>query len=122
MSSLGRLERVDLRSIWTNEARDFTPWLATEENLKLLSEAIGMELTLETVERGVGPYSADIVCKDPACDAWVLIENQIEKTDHSHLGQLLTYTAGVNASTVVWISSRFTEEHRAALDWLNKYT
>ena len=121
-ASLGRLHRVDLREAWSSESSDFTPWLAQEENLKLLGDAVGIELELESQEKEVGPFRADILCKDTANDTWVLIENQLEKTDHSHLGQLLTYAAGLNAVTIVWIAERFTEEHRAALDWLNERT
>jgi hypothetical protein len=120
--SLGRLEKVDMREVWTHEAADFTPWLAAEENLALLGEAIGIDLELEAQEQSVGPFHADILCKDIATDCWVLVENQLERTDHSHLGQLLTYAAGLDAVTIVWVASRFTDEHRAALDWLNKVT
>ena len=120
--TLGRLQKVELREAWSSESSDFTPWLAQEENLNLLGEAIGIELELESQEKEVGPFRADILCKDTATDNWVLIENQLERTDHSHLGQLLTYAAGLNAVTIVWIAERFTEEHRATLDWLNERT
>ncbi|MDE0099981.1 MAG: DUF4268 domain-containing protein [Truepera sp.] len=120
--TLGRLERVDLRGIWATEASDFTPWLAREENLEVLSETLGMELELEAQEKAVGPFRADILCKDSGSDAWVLIENQLERTDHSHLGQLLTYASGLEAVTIIWIAARFNEEHRSTLDWLNKIT
>lgn len=120
--TLGRLQKAELREAWSSESSDFTPWLAQEENLKLLGEAIGIELELESQEKEVGPFRADILCKDTATDNWVLIENQLERTDHSHLGQLLTYAAGLNAVTIVWIAQRFTEEHRATLDWLNERT
>lgn len=120
--TLGRLQKVALREAWTSESSDFTPWLAQEENLNLLGEAIGIDLELEAQEKDVGPFRADILCKDTATDNWVLIENQLARTDHSHLGQLLTYAAGLNAVTVVWIAERFTEEHRATLDWLNERT
>lgn len=119
---LGRLEKVELREAWMTEAGDFTPWLAQEDNLALLGETIGIELELEAQEKDVGPFRADILCKDTTTDNWVLIENQIERTDHTHLGQLLTYAAGLKAVTIVWIAKRFTEEHRAALDWLNEHT
>lgn len=120
--TLGRLQKVELREAWSSESSDFTPWLAQEENLSLLGDAIGIELELESQEKDVGPFRADILCKDTATDNWVLIENQLERTDHSHLGQLLTYAAGLNAVTIVWIAERFTEEHRATLDWLNERT
>jgi hypothetical protein len=120
--SLGRLKPVDLRSVWGHEERDFTPWLAEEENLALLGDTIGLDLELDEREKAVGPFRADIVCKDTATNSWVLVENQIERTDHNHLGQLLTYAAGLDAVTIVWIADRFTDEHRAALDWLNEIT
>ncbi len=119
---LGRLAQVDLREIFLTEAGDFTPWLAKEENLTLLSETIGITLECEAQEKEVGPFRADILCKDAATENWVLIENQIERTDHTHLGQLLTYAAGLEAVTIVWIAQRFTDEHRPALDWLNEKT
>lgn len=119
---LGRLEKVDLRQVWTSEPAGFTPWLAREENLALLGETLGIQLELEEQEKSVGPFRADLLCKDIGTDHWVLIENQLERTDHTHLGQLLTYAAGLQAVTIVWIAERFTEEHRAALDWLNDKT
>lgn len=122
VQSLGRLERVPLRDVWTSEAGDFTPWLALEDNLALLGDTIGLELELEAQEKDVGPFRADLLCKDTATDTWVLVENQLERTDHTHLGQLMTYAAGLNAVTIVWIAERFTEEHRAAMDWLNEIT
>ena len=119
---LGRLTQVDLRDAWETEAGDFTPWLARDENILLLGEAIGLELEVEALERNVGPFRADILCKDTATGDRVLIENQLERTDHAHLGQLLTYAAGLETVTIVWISKKFTDEHRAALDWLNRIT
>jgi hypothetical protein len=121
-SSIGRLDRVDLRTTWANEASDFTPWLSQPENLALLGETIELDLQLEGTERWVGPYRADILCTDTLTNSWVLIENQLERTNHNHLGQLLTYAAGLNAVTIVWIARTFTDEHRAALDWLNNIT
>ena len=100
-SPLGRLERVDLRNVWLSEAQDFTPWLAREENLSVLAETLMVELELEAQERNVGPFRADILCKNTEDDSWVLIENQLERTDHSHLGQLLTYAAGLHAVHVI---------------------
>ena len=122
MKDLSRLEQVDLREAWVSESGEFTPWLAKEDNLQLLGNAIGIELELEAQEKNVGPFRADILCKDTATNDWVLIENQLEWTDHTHLGQLLTYAAGLKAVTIVWIAKKFTEEHRAALDWLNEIT
>lgn len=122
MTQLGRLERVDLRKEWVSEPLHFTPWLAQEENLILLGETLKLDLQLEAQEQSVGPFRADILCKDTADDTWVLIENQLGRTDHLHLGQLLTYAAGLKAVTIVWIAGRFAEEHRAACDWLNETT
>jgi hypothetical protein len=119
---LGRLEKVELRNYWKKEDRDFTPWLAQEENIQLLSETIGIELEVQSQEEGVGPFRADILCMDTANNHFVLIENQLEKTDHTHLGQLMTYAAGLDAVSIIWIAQKFTEEHRAALDWLNRIT
>jgi len=117
---LGKLEQISLRDIWISEPSQFTPWLAEEHNLKLLGDTLGIELLLEAQEKEVGPYRADIVCRNTADESWVLIENQLNPTDHTHLGQILTYAAGLDAVTVVWIAERFTDEHRAALDWLNE--
>lgn len=122
MTTLGRLQRVELREVWEREAQDFTPWLAKEENIAELGRAIGLELELMGQEQNVGPYRADLLCKDTLMQGFVLIENQLEKTNHSHLGQILTYAAGLGAKTVVWVAERFTDEHRAALDWLNEIT
>src|SRR5438876_10937573 len=97
ISNLGRLERVELRDIWLSEASDFTPWLARQENLAILAETLGIDLELEAQERAVGPFRADILCKDIGTDRWVLIDNQLERTDHIHLGQLLTYASGLEA-------------------------
>jgi Domain of unknown function (DUF4268) len=120
--NLGRLEKVDLRKQWSKEDADFTPWLAQEENIKLLSDAINIELEVQAQEKNVGPFKADILCLDTATDKYVLIENQLERTDHTHLGQLMTYASGLDSVTNVWIAKSFTEEHRAALDWLNSIT
>lgn len=119
---LGKLVKVELRDIWSSESSDFTPWLAREGNLSILAETLGLELELEAQEKAVGSFRADILCKDISTNAWVLIENQLERTDHSHLGQLLTYASGLEAVTIVWIAARFTEEHRSTLDWLNRIT
>ena len=87
IKSLGRLEKIDLREVWLSESGQFTPWLAQTENLKLLGETIGIELECEAQEKEVGPFRADILCKDTATDSWVLIENQLERTDRIDLGQ-----------------------------------
>jgi hypothetical protein len=119
---LGRLTRVHLREYWEREDTKFTPWLAETENLKLLSETVGIDLEAEQIEAAVGPYRADILCRDIKSGTYVLIENQLEPTDHLHLGQLMTYSAGHDAINIIWIAQRFNDEHRAALDWLNRIT
>ena len=121
MSKLGRLQSVELRDVWQDEARKFTPWLAKEKNLALLSETLGLELELEGQEINVGKFRADILCKNED-GSRVLIENQLEVTDHKHLGQILTYAAGLGADTVIWIAEKFEDEHRAALDRQNEMT
>ena len=119
-TSLARLEPVPLREAWASEPADFTPWLATEENLKLLGEVIGLDLELESLEHAVDQYRADIVCRELENNHRVVIENQIEETDHKHLGQVLTYAAGLDASVLIWVAQSFTDAHRAVLDWLNE--
>ncbi len=124
MCELGRLQPVELRSddIWPNEAHDFTPWLAEEENLALLAETLNMELEFEAQEIDVGNFRADLLCRNTEDGSRVLIENQLAQTDHKHLGQILTYAPRLNATTIVWIAEEFREEHRAALDWQNEIT
>jgi hypothetical protein len=117
---LGKLEHVDPRTVWLHEAHDFTPWLLA--NADRLSEALGIDLELEAAEHAVGGYSLDLVGRDITNDAVLIVENQLATTDHSHLGQVLTYAAGTGASTIVWIATAFREEHRRALDWLNEST
>ena len=120
--TLARLERVALRAVWQSEASDFTPWLASEHTIAILSETLGLDLDVEAVEKDVGPFRADILCRETTSDRLVLIENQLERTDHRHLGQVLTYAAGLDAAIIVWIAATFTDEHRKALDWLNEIT
>ena len=124
MKNLGKLSKVDLRDYWNSESEDFTPWLAEPENLNLLGEAIKMELEPEGIEQSVGDsdFRVDILAKevDSDEDNYVVIENQLEKTNHDHLGKLLTYASGHSAKTVIWIAEKIREEHRRALDWLNE--
>jgi hypothetical protein len=120
---LSRLVTVPVRDVWTHEANEFTPWLAQPENVVLLAETLRLgELEVEATERSVGRFSADIVARDEG-GTLGLIENQLDATDHRHLGQVLTYLAGLEGdATVVWIATKFLEEHRAAVDWLNANT
>ena len=118
---LGCLATVDVRSQWPHESSDFTPWLARDENMARLGEALGLELETERVEVAVGPYSADILARESSGD-YVVVENQLTKTDHDHLGKSITYASVLNARTVIWIAPYFTDEHRKALEWLNDNT
>lgn len=117
---LGRIEVVAARDVWKNEAHDFTPWLM--QNADVLSELLGMDLVLETAEHPVGGFSLDLIGRDEIGGQVVIIENQLEVSDHTHLGQILTYAAGTDPTTVVWVAAGFRPEHRAALDWLNERT
>jgi Domain of unknown function (DUF4268) len=105
--------------MWPSEAADFTPWLAHPDNIQRLGEAIGFELEIEHTEVAVGPFAADILARDSATGNYVVIENQLTRTDHDHLGKSLTYAAALGAKTIVWVASAFTDEHRKTLDWLN---
>lgn len=119
--NLAKIERIaDLRATWPNEAQYFTPWLA--DNIGELGEVLGMDLELKGTEAAVGSYFLDILATDLNSRRPVIIENQLEATDHSHLGQLLTYAAGFDAGVVVWVTREFRDEHRQALDWLNQRT
>ncbi len=120
MSEIGRLKKFKPREAWSHEALDFTPWLL--ENAHVLGEALGMELELFEAEHSVGGFSLDLIGEDLNSKEIVIIENQLEASDHSHLGQILTYAGGTNAVNVVWIAETFRSEHRAALDWLNERT
>lgn len=117
---LGRLERMQPRLVWANEAHDFTPWLLA--NGDRLAEALGLELELHVAEHPVGGFSLDLMGRDLSNDTVVIVENQLEGTDHTHLGQIMTYAAGTDASTIVWVATSFREEHRQAIDWLNEKT
>lgn len=119
--NLSKLERVSLRQAWKHEANDFTPWLAETDNLNDLADALGVsELLLVATEHWVGDFKLDILCTDG--DDQVIIENQLEKTNHSHLGQLIAYAAGVGAKKVIWVAESFRPEHAAALEFLNENT
>jgi hypothetical protein len=120
-SSLGALSSVPLRTVWPHEAHDFTQWLGREENLALMCEEL--DITVENIRMEVasGRYNADIVANLSGSQATVIIENQLEQTDHKHLGQLLTYASAHEASIIIWNVSDYTEEHRQAIDWFNQH-
>ena len=117
---LGRLEPVEVRTVWENEARDFTPWLLDHDDH--LAEALGIDLEIQQSEHPVGNFSLDLIGRDLTNNAVLIVENQLGGTDHNHLGQILTYAAGADASSIVWIATSFREEHRQAIDWLNENT
>jgi hypothetical protein len=119
--NLSKLERVPLREAWKHEATEFTPWLAESENLDSLAESLGIsELVLVATEHWVGDFKLDILCTDG--DEQVIIEDQLEKTNHSHLGQIIAYAAGVGAKKVIWIAESVRPEHATALQFLNENT
>ena len=123
MDKLGKMIRItDLRSVWPHEANDFTKWLAQEENLALLSDAIDIDLELEERESSVGSFSVDIFAKEVGTNCRVIIENQLEDTNHDHLGKLITYASGKGAEVIVWVVKRARDEHRQAIEWLNQHT
>jgi hypothetical protein len=114
---LGRIKLLDPRSVWANEARDFTPWLL--ENADALADALGLDIELTAAEHPVGPFYLDLIGRDLTNDCLLIVENQLSATDHGHLGQLITYAANLDAATIVWAAPEFREEHRQALSFLN---
>ncbi len=120
MEQFGELQPVDIRELWANEARQFTPWLA--ENIGRLSDAVGMDLEISAREADVGDFSLDLLAKDLGTGRNVVIENQFGPTNHDHLGKLITYASGVDAAAVIWITETVRDEHRQALEWLNRRT
>jgi hypothetical protein len=116
---IGRIQEVDLRSVWPHEAMSFTPWL--EENPEELGELLGLDLDLSK-EHPIGSFSLDLFGTDLNTGRRVIIENQLERSNHSHLGQLLTYAGGIRPQIVVWVAKEIRDEHRAALAWLNSVT
>lgn len=123
MINLGQLKEIkDLRKVWPHEALDFTPWLAEEDNLSLLSDAVGLEITVDETESSVGDFNVDIYATETGKDRKIIIENQLEDTNHDHLGKLITYASGKTADIVIWVVKRAREEHRAAIEWLNNHT
>ena len=120
---LGILEEItDLRQVWPKEAADFTPWLAEEENIAILADMVGMDITVNETESSVGDFNVDIFASETGTDRKIIIENQLEDTDHDHLGKLITYAAGKSADVIIWIVKNAREEHRAAIEWLNNFT
>ena len=120
--NLGKIVKVELRKAWNHEASDFTNWLAGEENLRMLSDTIGVEIKLIQTEASVGRYNVDILAEEENTGDKIIIENQLEITDHDHLGKIITYASGYEAKVIVWVVKETREEHRQAIDWLNENT
>lgn len=123
MIELGKMERVmDLRSVWPDEEQDFSQWMAEEENLALLSDAVGINIELTETESSVGNFSVDLYGKERESERGVIIENQLEVTNHDHLGKIITYASGKDAKIVIWVVKRARDEHKQAVEWLNQHT
>lgn len=123
MLELGKLEKInDLRSVWPHEEKNFSKWLIQENNLDMLSEAIGIDIEFEEIESPIGEFNADILAIETDTNNKIIIENQLEDTDHNHLGKIITYASGKNASFIIWIVKRARDEHRKAIEWLNSNT
>ena len=120
--ALSALKKVNLREEWKNEAMDFTNWLAQDENLQLLSDEIGIDISLVQTEASVGKFSVDILAEEENTGRKVVIENQLEATYHDHLGKIITYASGFDAEIVIWIVKDVRDEHKQAVDWLNEHT
>lgn len=118
---LSKLVQVPLREVWKHEALHFTQWLALPENIELLGEVIGVDIVETQSEVGVGQFFVDILATDEN-DRQIVVENQLEPTDHDHLGKIITYAAGLDADVVVWIVERARQEHEQAINWLNEHT
>ena len=120
--NLSKLEKVELREVWKHEASDFTTWLAKKENLDLLSEEIGIDICLIQTEASVGKFNVDILAEEENTTKKIIIENQLETTDHDHLGKIITYASGYDAEIIIWIVKNVLDEHKQAIDWLNEHT
>jgi len=119
---LAQLKQVDLRKVWQHEATEFTTWLAKKENLSLLSDEIGIEISLIQTEASVGKFNVDILAEEENTGRKIVIENQLESTNHDHLGKLITYASGFDAEIIIWIVKDVRDEHKQAIDWLNEHT
>ena len=121
-TKIGTLKEVDIRDLWKHEQYDFSNWLAQEENIEYLNDILGLTLVDVNQEVYVGSYRCDIVAKDETSETKVIIENQLEASNHDHLGKIITYASGLDAKVVVWIVKQAKEEHRSAVEWLNNNT
>ena len=121
MKQLGKLEKVDLRDVWKHEATDFSAWLALPENLDALAEQLGIEIEPIGTEVSVGRFKIDILAREPNTNEQIIIENQLEPTNHDHLGKVITYAAGIDARYLIWIVKDVLPEHLKAIEWLNDH-
>lgn len=121
-TEFGRLTEINVRDLWPHEQYDFSNWLAKSENIELLNDILGLTLVDIDKEVYVGAYRCDLVAKDETTGLRIIIENQLETSDHNHLGQIITYASGLDAKVVVWIVKEAREEHRSAIEWLNNNT
>jgi hypothetical protein len=119
---IGTLKEVSIRDIWKHEQYDFSAWLAQEENIKLLNDKLGLTLVDINTEAYVGAYRCDILAVDETTGTKVIIENQLENSNHDHLGKIITYASGLDAKVIVWIVKEARDEHRSAIEWLNNNT
>lgn len=119
---IGRLTKVNIKELWRHEQYDFSNWLSKEENIELLNDILGLTLIDVKKEVNVGAYRCDIVAKDETSDTIIVIENQLEASDHDHLGKIITYASGLSADFIVWIVKEARSEHRSAIEWLNNNT
>ena len=119
---IGKMVEVEVRELWKHEQYDFSNWLSNPENIEYLNEILGLTLIDVDKEVFVGPYRCDLVAKDETSGINVIIENQLDATNHDHLGKVITYASGLDAKVIVWIVKEAKEEHRAAIEWLNNNT
>lgn len=123
MVNLSKLEEIkDLRTVWPHEALDFTPWLSQDDNIALLADAVGLDITVDETESSVGDFNVDIFASETGTDRKIIIENQLEDTNHDHLGKLITYASGKSADVIIWVVKHAREEHKAAIEWLNNHS
>lgn len=120
--ALSKLNKVELRNVWGHEAIDFTNWLAETENLEALSTEIGIDIKLIKTEACVGKFNVDILAEEEASGRKIIIENQLEDTNHDHLGKIITYASGYDAEIIIWIVKNVRDEHQKAIEWLNEHT
>ena len=119
---IGKLKEVDIRNLWKHEQYDFSEWLSQEENINILNEILGLTLVDVSKEAYVGSYRCDLFAVDESTGTKVIIENQLEPSNHDHLGKIITYASGLDAEVIVWIVKTAKEEHRSAIEWLNNNT